>query len=303
LRTTVVIALVGCFAVSGWWFLAGKRTEKNFLPLAGAPARSVELRLADGSTVDLTATSGKLQKGQLILDNHNSSLVYQDLGASSTTGLNTVDVPIAMDYKITLSDSSEIWLNSVSSLSFPSTFAADKREISIRGEAYCRIAKHASQPFVIHLPGNTVQVTGTEFNVNTYSSSGVRVALVDGGVNLVSGATGLSAATSVKINPGFQAVSTAGKIEQAPFQADKVLGWRQGIYSFDGADLDEISQVLARWFGTRTQLDDPSLAHKKFAGALYKKRPLNSFLDNFKVISHIDSYFDEKGTLHFTVAK
>lgn len=325
LRTTVVVALIGCFAVSGWWFLAGKRTEKNFLPIAGAPARSipgaparsVELRLADGSTVDLTATSGKLQKGQLILDNQNSSLVYQDLGASSATGvtssatgatssatgLNTVDVPIAMDYKITLSDSSEIWLNSVSSLSFPSTFAADKREISIRGEAYCRIAKHANQPFIIHLPGNTVQVTGTEFNVNTYSPSGVRVALVDGGVNLVSGATSLSAATSVKINPGFQAVSAAGKIEQAPFQADKVLGWRQGIYNFDGAGLDEISQVLARWFGTRTQLDDPSLAHKKFAGALYKKRPLSSFLDNFKVISHIDSYFDEKGMLHFATVK
>ena len=311
LRAGVAIVLVGVVAASGWWFLAGKRTEKNYPPVAGAPARSipgaparsVELRLADGSTVDLTATSGKLQKGQLILDNHNSSLVYQDLGASSATGLNSVDVPIGMDYKITLSDSSEIWLNSVSSLSFPSTFAAGKREISIRGEAYCRIAKHASQPFIIHLPGNTVQVTGTEFNVNTYSASGVRVALVDGGVNLVSGATSLSAATSVKINPGFQAVSAAGKIEQAPFQADKVLGWRQGIYSFDGADLDEISQVLARWFGTRTQLDDPSLAHKKFAGALYKKRPLSSFLDNFKVISHIDSYFDEKGILHFAAVK
>jgi transmembrane sensor len=126
---------------------------------------------------------------------------------------------------------------------------------------------------------------------------------VDGGVNLLAGATSLSAATSVKINPGFEAVSTEGKIEQAPFQADKVLGWRQGIYSFDGAELDEIAQVLARWFGTRTQLDDPSLAHKKFAGALYKKRPLSSFLDNFKVISHIDSYFDGKGTLHFTVGK
>jgi ferric-dicitrate binding protein FerR (iron transport regulator) len=354
LRTAVVLGLIGCFAVSGWWFLAGKRTEKSSPPIAGAPARSipgaparsVELRLADGSTVDLTATSGKLQKGQLVLDNSNGSLRYHAVGplsqapgastvpgartatgTSSAIGLNTVDVPIAMDYKITLSDSSEIWLNSVSSISFPSTFAADKREITIRGEAYCRIAKHANQPFIIHLPGNTVRVTGTEFNVNTYSASGVRVALVNGGVNLVAGATtvsgvttasgattpsgattvsgttSLSAATSVKINPGFQAISTNGKIEQAPFQADKVLGWRQGIYSFDGADLDEISQVLARWFGTRTQLDDPSLAHKKFAGALYKQRPLSSFLDNFKVISHIDSYFDAKGALHFTAVK
>lgn len=297
LKTSVVIALIGAFSVSGWWFLAGNTTDRHQAPIARTPSRSVELRLADGSKIDLSVTSGKLQKGQLVLDNNNSSLSYQDLGVSSATGLNTVDVPIAMDYKITLSDSSEIWLNSVSSLSFPSTFAADKREITIRGEAYCRIAKHPNQPFIIHLPGNTVQVTGTEFNVNTYSPSAVRVALVDGGVNL------LSETATVKINPGFQAVSTDGKIEQAPFQADKVLSWRQGRYSFDGAELEEISTVLARWFGARTQLDDPSLAHKKFAGALYKKRPLSSFLDNFKVISHIDSYFDEKGTLHFTTAK
>jgi ferric-dicitrate binding protein FerR (iron transport regulator) len=297
LRATVVIALIGSVALSGWWFLAGKTTDRHQAPIAQTPARSVELRMADGSKVDLTATTGKLQKGQLVLDNNNSSLSYQDLGGSSATRLNTVDVPIAMDYKITLSDSSEIWLNSVSSLSFPSTFAADKREITIRGEAYCRIAKRANQPFIIHLPGNTVQVTGTELNVNTYDPSAVRIALVDGGVNL------LSETATVKINPGFQAVSADGKIEQAPFQADKVLSWRQGRYSFDGAELEEISMVLARWFGTTTRLDDPSLAHKKFAGALYKKRPLSSFLDNFKVISHIDSWFDEKGTLHFTAAK
>jgi|GEM_PF-1954732 len=297
LRSGVVILLIGLLAAGGWWFLAGTGTTRQEAPIAQARAGSVELRLADGSKVDLSATSGKMQKGELLLDNSNSALSYQDLGASSAASLNTVDVPIAMDYKITLSDSSEIWLNSVSSLSFPSRFASGKREITLSGEAYCKIAKHPNQPFIIHLQGNTVQVTGTEFNINTYSPNAIRVALVDGGINLLAGTNIL------KLSPGFQAVSTPGKIEQAPFQADKVLSWRQGIYSFDGAELDEICEVLARWFGTKTQLDDVSLAHKKFAGALYKKRPLSSFLDNFKVISHIDSYFDEKGVLHFMAGK
>ncbi|HTI92085.1 MAG TPA: FecR domain-containing protein [Puia sp.] len=336
LRAGIMLALAGVFAAGGWWFLARQPINRQEPSVVQAPSivqapRSVELRLADGSKVDLTATSGRLQKGQLVLDNSNSSLSYRALGpspqtpgpasqppgpssqapgpspkapgvssqspeASTTTGLNTLDVPVAMDYKVILSDGSEIWLNSVSSLSFPSTFAADKREITIKGEAYCKIAKHPNQPFIIHLPGNTIQVTGTEFNVNTYSPTSVRVALVDGGINLLAGTN------TLKLNPGFQAVSTAGKIEQAPFQADKVLGWREGIFTFDGAELEDISQVLARWFGIKTQLDDATLAHKKFAGALYKKRPLSSFLDNFKVISHIDSYFDEKGVLHFVTA-
>ncbi len=291
-RAAVVIALTGLIAASGWWFLAGRTTDRQQAPIAQTPVRSVELRLADGSKVDLTTTRGKLQKDQIILDNKDNSLSYEALDVSSV-GLNTVDVPIAMDYKIKLSDGSEIWLNSVSSLSFPSTFAADKREISITGEAYCKIAKHLNQPFIIHLPGNTVQVTGTEFNVNTYTPHSVKVALVEGGVNLLSGGDNL------KINPGFQAVSKEGNIEQAPFQAEKVLSWRQGVFIFDAADLDELSHVLARWFGARTQVD-PSLAHKKFAGALYRNRSLSSFLDNLKVISHIGSYFDEKGVLHLT---
>lgn len=297
LRAAVVITLIGLIAGSGWWFLAGKTSGRQRVEsTARTPVGSVELLLADGSKVDLSATKGNLQKGQLVLDNKDNSLSYQALG-EAPVGLNTVNVPIAMDYKITLSDGSEIWLNSTSSLSFPSKFASDKREITITGEAYCKIAKHADQPFIVHLPGNTVQVTGTEFNVNTYSPNTVKVALVEGGVNLLSGET------TLKINPGFQGVATNGRIGQAPFQADKVLSWRQGIFYFEDVDLDEISEVLARWFGTRTHLDDPSLAHKKFAGALYKNRPLSSFLDNFKVISHIDSYFDEKGVLHFTAAR
>jgi hypothetical protein len=75
------------------------------------------------------------------------------------------------------------------------------------------------------------------------------------------------------------------------------------LLNFEAADLDEISAVLMRWFGIRTQLDDPSLANKKFTGAIYKNKPLSSFLDNIKVISHINTYFDEKHVLHFSVTK
>jgi len=44
-------------------------------------------------------------------------------------------------------------------------------------------------------------VTGTEFNVNTYDNAVVKVALVEGGANLVSGAAIL------KLSPGYQGIS------------------------------------------------------------------------------------------------
>ena len=306
-KASTVVALTALAVMGGWWFLGGKKTDAGYFVASKAPARSVELKLANGSTVDLSKTKGSLHKDQLILDNKDNALSYQAAGESSV-GFNTISVPVTMDYKINLPDGSEIWLNSVSTVSFPTRFAADKREISITGEAYCRIARHPDQPFIIHLPGNTVQVTGTEFNINTYASSVVRVALVTGGANLLSGGmlplssggARPSGAGILKLNPGYQGVSQDGQLMQQPFDPEKVLSWRQGIFYFDGAGLDELSQVLARWFGIRAQLDDPSLADKKFVGALYKHRSLNSFLDNLKVISHINSSFDNRGVLHFT---
>jgi transmembrane sensor len=299
IRGISAFLVIGIMVAGSWWFMTQFRTEKQTSSnqVAGqTPAAAVELQLADGSKVDLSASKGNLQKGQLILDNTNNSLSYQALGESAV-GINTVNVPVAMDYKVNLSDGSEIWLNSTSSLSFPSKFTQNKREVTITGEAYCKIAKDPKQPFIIHLADNTVEVTGTEFNVNTYSANKVKVALVTGVVHLSAGQS------KVKIAPGLQAVSENGRIQQAPFTAEKTLSWRQGLYVFEGADLDEISAVLMRWFGIRTQLDDASLANKKFTGAIYKNKPLGSFLDNIKVISHINTYFDEKHVLHFSVAK
>jgi transmembrane sensor len=318
-NVAVVISLGALTVVSGWWLVSGKKTDAGYFAASKVPAHSVELKLADGSTVDLSKTKGNLHKDQLILDNKDSVLSYQAAGGSaasaggSAAGFNTISVPVTMDYEINLPDGSEIWLNSASTVSFPTRFAADRREISITGEAYCRIARHPDQPFIIHLPGNTVQVTGTEFNINTYDPSVVKVALVEGGANLVSGGapplssggagSRPSGAGILKLNPGYQGISNGGQLVQQAFEAEKVLSWRQGIFYFDGAGLDELSPVLARWFGIRTQLDDPSLANKKFVGALYKHRSLNSFLDNLKVIAHIDSHFDDRGVLHFTAAQ
>ncbi|MBS1605476.1 MAG: FecR domain-containing protein [Bacteroidetes bacterium] len=294
-RVAVVVAVV---ALGGWWLATRVNTgdKGSFDRAVVSGAGGVMLRLADGSKVDLATEKGNIRKGQLALDNNNKSLSYRALDESAV-GNNTLDVPVGTDYKVTLSDGSEIWLNSASSLSFPTKFAAGRREIGIVGEAYCKIAKRASEPFVVHLGDNTVEVTGTEFNVNTYSPGVVKVALVDGGVNLVAGQS------RVKVQPGSMAVAEGGKIGQGAFDAGRVLSWRQGVYIFEAADLKEISAVLGRWFGVRTVLDDPLLAQKRFTGALHRDKPLSAFLDNFRVISHIDMYVDGGNVLHFTKEK
>lgn len=256
-------------------------------------SETIQLTLADGEIIDLNKEEGNISTQNISLQNVGGSLSYQDNG--NAVGMNTVTVPTGMDYRINLSDGSKVWMNSKTKLEFPSQFAADKREISLSGEAYLEIAKDPSKPFFVKLPDGTVQVVGTEFNINTYQPSVTKVALVEGGVKLIANDS------SVLVKPGKETVYNSGNksFQTAAFTAKKTLSWRTGMYYFDEAPLSEIAPVVERWYGIKIQVDNPALTQKVFAGALNKHEPIEDFIDNLKNISKIEGYFDKAGILHF----
>jgi len=187
-----------------------------------------------------------------------------------------------------------IWLNSATKLEFPLAFPGDTREITISGEAYLKVAKNAAKPFIVHLPHSTVQVLGTEFNVNTYDSGLVKVALVEGSVNMQA-PTGTS-----KLAPGKQAVYRFGQpISQETFDARTVLSWQKGLFYFNDASLQEISKVLPRWYGIQVTIDDPSILSRTFSGIIDRNKPIEVFMEDLKMISRINAYRDKQNVLHF----
>lgn len=67
-----------------------------------------------------------------------------------------------------LPDSSEIWLNSGSTIRYPETFAKDKRLVTLNGEAYFSVKKETAKPFIVETSRLSVKVLGTKFNVRAY---------------------------------------------------------------------------------------------------------------------------------------
>jgi ferric-dicitrate binding protein FerR (iron transport regulator) len=199
-----------------------------------------------------------------------------------------------MDYQVTLSDGTKIWMNSATRLHFPTNFHADAREISIDGEAYLEVAQDAKRPFTVRLPNSSVQVLGTALNVNTYHPDVTNVALVSGAIQFSGGQTRLM------LKPGEQVVySEEGGISKQTFDPKFVLSWKKGLYYFEAADLNDIAMVIQRWFGVNTMIDSKDLLNTKVAGVLDKHQPLENFLDDLKAIAHIQAYFDKAGVLHF----
>jgi len=248
---------------------------------------AAHLTLANGKVIDLSSP----QKNIVIPNGATVNNVDRSLSYSGGSGeMNELWAPAGSDYKIELSDGTEVWLNSMTKLRFPFQFTGKTREITLDGEAYIKVAQNASKPFIVHLPSGDVTVLGTEFNVNTYEHTAV--ALVQGSVRVK-----VQAQTTL-LKPGEQAVYN-GSLITNKFDREEVLSWMKGLHMFSNASLAEIVKVLPRWYGVEVVLDDASTAQSRFTGYIDRNRPISEFLVQIKATSDADYYYDEKQVLHF----
>jgi transmembrane sensor len=64
-----------------------------------------------------------------------------------------------------LPDSSRIWLNAGSSLSYEEGFGQTERRVRLRGEGYFNVSVDKARPFIIQTDNALVRVVGTSFNL------------------------------------------------------------------------------------------------------------------------------------------
>jgi ferric-dicitrate binding protein FerR (iron transport regulator) len=257
----------------------------------GLSPETVALQLPDGNIVNLGSTQQQVTVGNITINTAEKQLFVA--GNRKETGLATITVPAGQDYKIKLADGTEVQLNAASKMQFPLAFTGNTREVTIQGEAYFSVAKDAKRPFIVHLPNSTVQVLGTEFNVNTYDEEHDQIALVKGSVSLKADAT------TLLLQPGFAVRYHKGQELQATkFDAEELLAWREGTYVFHAATIDEMCGVLRRWYGINVMYDNANTGRRRFTGYIDKTRPMRHFLDDLQYTGHFDYYFDTDSVLH-----
>lgn len=293
-RTWAVAAGVAGICLLTVFFYPGILSGNHQTQPAVATARQkgVELRLADGSSIDLSDPSSRnIDAGRIKVAAKGKTLTYT-AREDSVLQWASLYVPNRQDYKLSLPDGSKVWLNAASSLRFPYTFSGRTREVYLEGEAYFQVAKNTEKPFIVHTKTAGVKVLGTAFNINAFEAEKPVTSLVEGAVQAYVGHA------VVTLQPGYQAVYEGQKFYTAPFDSTDVLSWMSGISYFHGVPLANISSILSRWFDIKVVFDDPQIAQQQFSGAVYKEKPLQVFLTNISISSGIQSYFGADGTLH-----
>lgn len=149
--------------------------------------------------------------------------------------------------QITLPDSTVVWLNSGTSLTYPRRFVSDGRKVILAGEAFFKVKADPEHRFDVTVPGQiTVSAYGTEFNVSAYSDdSTIEAVLAKGHIEVNTPGTSprkLHVAQQATVN------KTTGHVNIDHCDLNEKLGWKEGKLIFKRAGLEDIIKKLSRHF-------------------------------------------------------
>ena len=160
----------------------------------------------------------------------------------------------------------------------------------MQGEAYFEVVDKPSMPFHVNVNDRAeVQVLGTQFNINAYENeAAIAATLLQGKIKVVAGKAGRR--PSLVLAPGQQARlnhitpgnSVTPEIALVPdADLEKVMAWRNGIFNFNGASLDEVMKQLERWYDIEVVYEQ-GIPRKKLIGKMTKDVTLNGLLIGLK---------------------
>ncbi len=252
------------------------------------------LTLANGTTIVLdSASNGTLsQQGNIKIQKLNNGLVTytvngKQISENDEDFYNTISTPRGGQYRVTLADGTQVWLNAASSIRFPVVFTGTSRTVEVTGETYFEVAKNKTVPFRVKASSSEIEVLGTHFNVNAYDDEpSIKTTLLEGAVKI----TVPASTTDQKqrfLKPGQQsAILKSGKINVID-NADikEVMAWRNGRFQFKSSDLQSILRQIARWYDVDIEYRGNVSLH--FTGHLPKNEYVSKVFEKLELTGEV----------------
>ena len=260
-----------------------------------------KLELANGEFVYLDGSSKdtiiNVAYGKIV--NKDNTLDYSQNGNINSNKLeyNKLTVPRGGEFSLLLKDGTKIWLNSESQLIYPPVFYGNKRQVFLKGEAYFQVAKNKFKPFIVNVNGVEVKVLGTSFNIEAYEEmNSVKTTLVEGSVSLKKGNE------KIIIKPDQQAIvnKESDKIVVKNVEVYDYIAWREGMFYFNEASLEDILNKISRWYNAEIFYQNPQLKNLHFSIEVKRYESIESLLDiiestgkvRFKIEKNIITVFE-----------
>jgi ferric-dicitrate binding protein FerR (iron transport regulator) len=170
---------------------------------------------------------------------------------------NTIKVPAGQRSNVILSDGTNVWLNALSTLKYPSVFKKGKREILLDGEAYLEVAHNKNAPFIVHTRKCNVQVLGTKFNIEAYSKSNkFETSLMQGSVRV---SLARDNSRSVILSPNMKVDLLGGKFIVSTIDDIGQYRWKDGLICFRDYTFNDIMATFEKYFDVKIKVLKPGV--------------------------------------------
>ncbi|WP_248724502.1 FecR family protein [Seonamhaeicola sp. ML3] len=248
------------------------------------------LTLEDGSQV-------KLVKGEEFktkdVNSNGEEIIYDTIDENKAKlAYNYLTIPRGGQFRVLLSDGTQVWLNSETQLKYPKNFIKGQtREVElVYGEAYFDISpssNHNGDKFKVINASQHIEVLGTEFNVRAYKDEVmVFTTLVEGKVTVnVEG-------TNQVLKPSEQSILdvNTNNIDVKLVDVYNEISWKEGIFTFEKMPLSDIVKVLSRWYDIDFVFESEKVKGNRFNGSLKRNLKIEEILDAIKNFNKIKDY-------------
>jgi len=163
-------------------------------------------------------------------------------------------------YKVTLSDSSTVWLSPNSKLQYPKSFSGNDRQVSMDGEAFFEVSEDPKHPFIVSSGEVITKVLGTSFRVRAYQNSkSTEVSVVTGKVAVSILEKNLPEVTilpSYKVTYQKDSDLLEKNLEE---KSSSMRMWEKTTMSFENVLVSEVIDALNQKFDVRIGTKDEEI--------------------------------------------
>lgn len=223
------------------------------------------------------------------------SLVFFYTHSKENTPLTytTVTADFGQISKVLLPDSSVIWINSGSTITYNNRFSTSNRDIDLVGEAFFKVHKNKDLPLIVNSQDLNVKVLGTEFCVSSYPEENtIHVILEKGKVELSSD---LNKEFSQEMKPGEMAIFNKEKktLSLSTVNTGLYTSWKDGMINIYNLPLSELVTKLERRYNQKFIVDE-AIKNLPYTFTI-KNEDLHSILRLMERITPVDAV--QKGNI------
>lgn len=174
----------------------------------------------------------------------------------------SIYVPAGQRAELMLADGTKVWLNSRSTLKFPTSFLKESRNVILDGEGFFKVTKNKKSPFIVKTKKYDIRVLGTEFNVIAYSTDSVwETSLLEGSVEIQ-----LYGKKKFHLEPNTMVSLQGNDLVKQSIKKKDYFRWREGLICFDNISIKEIMEKLELYYGVDIVVNNINILDNYYTG-------------------------------------